>query len=142
VAHCKENTSFPKEESVLIDINHLLTIYKDSPIFSDSLFFSCGESQDSIRDTFKESNISSAYYYNKDYEYEINAAINFEILANTKIFIGITRSTFSNLISCKRALIGNDNSYIYNYNNKLIRRIDKGLQPYPDLSIAKITNII
>ena len=144
VAYCKENTSFPKDESVLIDVNTLIRMYKDSPIYSDkySLFFSCGESQENIINTFKESNITSRYYYNNDYEYEINAAINFEILVNTEIFIGLTRSTFSNLISCKRALLGNDNSYIYNYNNKLIKRVDKGLQPYPDLSIAKITNII
>jgi len=142
VNHCKENTSFPKEESVLIDINNLIEIYKKSSIYNDFLFFSCGESQDSIINSFEKSNITSRYYYNSDFEYEINAAINFEILVNCNIFIGLTRSTFSNLISCKRALIGNDNSYIYNYNNKIIRRVDKGLQPYPDLSIAKITSII
>jgi len=142
VNHCKENTSFPKEESVLIDINNLIEIYKKSSIYNDFLFFSCGESQDSIINSFEKSNITSRYYYNSDFEYEINAAINFEILVNCNIFIGLTRSTFSNLISCKRALIGNDNSYIYNYNNKIIRRVDKGLQPYPDLSITKITSII
>jgi hypothetical protein len=144
VKHSKENTSFPKDESVLIDVSKLIVMYKESSLFIDnnSIFFSCGESQESIINTFKESNIISRYYYNKDYEYEINAAINFEILVNTKAFIGLSRSTFSNLISCKRALIGNDKSYIYNYNNKLIKRVDKGLQPYPDLSITKITSII
>jgi hypothetical protein len=129
VNHCKENSSFPKEESVLSDINNLIEIYKKSSIYNDFLFFSCGESQESIINSFEKSNITSRYYYNSDFEYEINAAINFEILVDTEIFIGLTRSTFSNLISCKRALIGNDNSYIYNYNNKIIRRVDKGLQP-------------
>jgi len=142
VNHCKENSSFPKEESVLSDINNLIEIYKKSSIYNDFLFFSCGESQESIINSFEKSNITSRYYYNSDFEYEINAAINFEILVDTEIFIGLTRSTFSNLISCKRALIGNDNSYIYNYNNKIIRRVDKGLQPYPDLSITNITSII
>ena len=144
VKYYKENTSFFKDESVLIDVSQLIVMYKESSLFleNNSIFFSCGESQESIINTFKESNIISHYYYNKDYEYEINAAINFEILVNAKAFIGLSRSTFSNLISCKRSLIGNDNSYIYNYNNKLIRRIDKGLHPYPDICITKKTNII
>jgi len=144
VNHCKDNTSFPKEESVLIDINNLITMYKDSSIslYNNLIFFSCGESQENIINTFNESNIAARYYYNNNYEYEINAAINFEILVNVKIFIGLTRSTFSNLISCKRGIINNNNSFIYNYNNKIIERIDLGLQPIAISSISKRTELV
>ena len=85
--------------------------------------------QNEIKTTLKLNNINSDYYFDKNVEYEINAAINFELMCKAKNFIGLSRSTFSNLITLKRHLLNNNNSFIYNYNNQIIERLDKGLHP-------------
>ena len=107
-----------------------------------AIFFSCGEEQQNIINEFKNNNINALYFFRNEYEYDLNAAINFEILVNSKYFIGFTRSTFSNLISCKRGIINNNNSFIYNYDNKIIERIDLGLQPIAINSISKKTELV
>ena len=81
-------------------------------------------------------------YFDKNIEVEINSAINFEICSRAKYFIGISRSTYSNLISMKRALMNKNISFIYNYNNTIYRRIDKGLHCDPHNVIHYSTNLI
>lgn len=127
-----------KGELYLVDVNQLIDMYKASNIKTD-VFFTIGENQENVSSLFRESGFSSTYFFNKDLEYEINAAINFELCVLAKDFVGLTRSTYSNLISQKRAMLGNDNSYIYNYNHRLHKRVDKGLQPEPIDSIQKTT---
>ena len=68
----------------------------------------------------------------------INAAINFELFCMTNIFIGNSRSSFSNMISLKRYLINNEsNSYIYNYKKKILKRVDNGIYANGNLSVNK-----
>ena len=82
--------------------------------------------------------IESSFFYDPSLEYEINAAINFEILSHSKKFIGLSRSTFSNLITLKRQLLLNKNeNYIYNYGEKIHMRSDYGLYPSAFESINK-----
>lgn len=117
----------PHYEILLINCKDLINIYKNTFYKNNIVFFTTGENQEAIKKMFENIYISSDYYYNPELEYEVNAAINFEICSKAQNFIGISRSTFSNLITLKRYLLGNDNSFIYNYENTIKKRIDKGL---------------
>lgn len=125
-----------KDETVYVSIPDLvgmLLVYD-----KEDLFFTSGESHEEIKTEFEKNNLSTNFFYDSNLEYEINAAINFELCCNSKIFIGNSRSTFSNLISLKRAIVlNNNNSYIYNYKNKILKRCDYGLYPMPSSSVSK-----
>lgn len=130
-----------RKESVLVSIDKLANMI---PALSKSMnvFFTSGENHQEITDYLKKINYNVNYFFDSNLEYEINAAINFEICGRATSFIGNSRSTYSNLISLKRAfLLGKDNSYIYNYGDKIHRRVDKGLQVTGSVSISKKTII-
>ena len=129
-----------EKETILVNLNSLINMYKNK--WSADILFTTGENQNKIRDEFKKHNINSTYFYDPSLEYEINAAINFYLCCKTNNFVGLSRSTFSNLISLKRHLLGKNNSFIYNYNNQLIERIDKGLYPEPIRAIKNKVNIL
>lgn len=113
-------------ETLLIDLENLLNMLASFNT-DKHVFFTSGENHEEIYTAFIKRGYNTSYFYNPDFEYEINAAINFEICSKANAFIGLSRSTYSNLITLKRAVISNnDNSYIYNYKNKIYRRVDKG----------------
>ena len=122
-------------ELYMIDEDDLIDMYYDFSNKHD-IFFTLGEKQEQIKNKFKNKGINSEYFFNKDLEYEINGAINFTLCSMANKFIGTTRSTFSNLITLKRFLLKNDNSYIYNYSNKIRKRIDKGIHCEPVFAIG------
>lgn len=135
-----EHTIVDEDETLLINVDNLIKMISEL-VFVERLFFTSGENHEVLLNTFNKFKYNSDYFYDSNYEYEINAAINFEICCHSKYFIGLSRSTYSNLISLKRALLDNDNSYIYNLDNKIYRRIDKGLQPAARQSISHNTEI-
>lgn len=135
-----EHTMIEKGEILLVNIDKLIKMVSKLE-FVEKVFFTSGENHENLLKAFNEYNYEADFFYNTNYEYEINAAVNFEICCQAKYFIGLSRSTFSNLISLKRALLNNDNSYIYNLDNKIYRRIDKGLQPVARHSILYCTDI-
>ena len=113
-------------ETLLIDPNQLIKMLKD--FNANEVFFTTGENQAFVQSLLTGNNIKSSYFYDHDLEYEINAAINFEIFVRSQKFIGLSRSTFSNLITLKRHLIlNNPENYIYNYGNEIKKRVDYGL---------------
>ena len=139
VAYSKaKQNEIGENEVLLIDLSNLIDLYSD--FSGENIFFTTGQNHRYIKNKFESNNIHSEYFYDDRLEYEINAAINFEICCRSKNFIGLTRSTFSNLVALKRALNNNDNSYIYNLNNKILRRVDSGLQHIPMDAISKPTN--
>jgi len=130
-----------ENEEVLVTLPTLSKMLSDFPV-NGRLFYTSGENHQDILKAFKEIGYNPYFFYDPKYEYEINAAINFEICSMAQIFIGLSRSSYSNLISLKRALILNDdNSYIYNYKGMIVRRVDKGLHPVAVDSITKETLI-
>ena len=132
---CKSN------QLLLIDVDTLINLYKDKWSLDD-VFFTTGENQNNIVKKFTENNIKSQFMFNNKLEYEINAAINFELCCQAKIFIGLTNSTFSNLISLKRNLINKNNSFIYNLKGKIKVRVDKGLHFNPEDATNKNVEIL
>ena len=132
--------SMENNEIILIDLDTLINLYKHKE--SSDIFFTTGENHNMVKDTLKHNNINNCCFFNPKLEYEINAAINFELCCHGNKFIGLSRSTFSNLISLKRHLLNKNNSFIYNFNNQIIERVDKGLHPMADDSITKNVSII
>lgn len=107
-----------------------------------------GEHGDEIINMFLDMNVKSEYNYKNELEYEQNAAMHWWICCNAgRGFVGLSRSTFSNLICLRRELDRvTGGCWIYNYwadgDKKLQRRVDAGLQPVAYDSITKVTNII
>jgi len=141
IRHSKDQT-IKENELYLINIHTLFDMYKNDGNFSTRLFFTTGENQKDVIDALTTYGYTGEYYYDENLEYEVNAAINFELCVRAKEFIGLTRSTYSNLITQKRSMLGKEDSYIYNYNGKIYPRIDAGLQPEPYDSVHKKTNIM
>lgn len=114
------------EEIIIADLRQVINMLKDFK--AEQVFFTTGENQSAVQYSLEENRIKSDYFFDDTLEYEINAAINFEILCNSQKFVGLSRSTFSNLITLKRNLIlDNVENYIYNYKGKILKRIDYGL---------------
>lgn len=137
-----ETNQVKNHEKILVPLEEILMMISKFDIEGE-LFFTSGQNHDIISDGIKKLGINPHCFFNPTLEYEINAAINFEICCRSDYFIGLSRSSFSNLITLKRAsILKNDQSYIYNFKNKILRRKDKGIQYAAESSINKITEII
>ena len=119
-----------KNETLLIKLETLINIYKEKWNNSE-LFFTTGENHDIIIEKLRTYKINSQYLFMEVKDYEINAAINFELCLRSKNFVGLSRSTFSNLVTLKRCLNSNHNNFIYNYKEEILLRLDMGLHPNP-----------
>lgn len=128
-------------ETFLINQDKLIQMFLQSSIKQDNVFFTTGQTQESVSKSFSKNNLKSCWFFDKNLEYEINASINFFICCHSKHFVGLCRSTFSNLISLNRFLMNKDSSFIYNLDNKLLKRIDLGLHCDPN-RVIKDTVII
>ena len=114
----------------------------------NSVYIVSGEHGSEIMNMFLGMNVKSEYNYKIGLEYEQNAAMHWWICCNAgRGFVGLSRSTFSNLICLRRELDRvTGGCWIYNYwsdgDKKICRRVDAGLQPVAYDSITKVTNII
>jgi len=116
----------PEDEILVMPVIDLLNLFKGSEFKNSDIFFTTVENHKKISCLFKKNKIKNIFFYRNELGQVINAALNFCLCVNSKNFIGISRSTFSNLITLKRSIIGKNNSYIYN-RGKIEKRIDKGL---------------
>lgn len=124
------------ETNFLVETQTFIRMYKDFT-GNRNILLSTGENHKDISDKFAKNEIKAVFYFDSSVEYEISAAINFFLCSKCKNFIGITRSTFSNLVSLLRHINGKDNSYIYNYGDRIHERVDIGLQQDPKLAVNK-----
>lgn len=129
-----------QNELFLIDINSLINIYLQK-FSTHDVFFTTGENQFKVQEKFKDVNINTCFFFDNNLEYEMNAALNFHLCCCAKTFIGISRSTFSNLITLKRHLMHKNDSYIYNLNNDILLRKDIGLHGDPLKSVYNDVHI-
>lgn len=129
------------EDNFLISTEKFISMYKNFTD-NDKILLSTGENHKQISDKFSKSNITACFYFDDSVEYEISAAINFFLCTKCKNFIGISRSTFSNLVSTLRYINGLNNSYIYNYGSKIHNRIDLGIHLDPRLAVSKKIEVL
>ena len=135
IKHSKCTPSEPGEH-VIVDLASITAMLKDFGV--KDIFFTTGENQNTVQKYLQKHDVRSHYFFDESLEYEINAAINFEILCQAKMFIGLSRSTFANLITLKRQLLlKTSENYIYNYGTKIINRVDYGLYFRASESISK-----
>lgn len=129
----------PKGETLLINLDDLIEMYKK--FTNEGVFFTTGENHINIKEKFISNRISANFFFDPKLEYEVNAAINFEVCCQAKQFIGLSRSTFSNLITLKRFIDGNGDSFVYNLNNEILRRTDAGIHAEAVFATTKKTYI-
>jgi len=120
--HGKNARNESEDENVLISQIDFIEMFKNSEIYSENIFFTTGEDQNSVREKFKSFDINSRFFYDKSLGYETNAVINFYLCVGAKNYIGMTRSTFSQNVFFCRYLNGECNSYFYNYGEKLHKK--------------------
>jgi hypothetical protein len=105
-----------------------------------TLFFTCGENRSEITGLLGDKR--ALCFYDDDLEYEQNGALNWYICSMAGCgFVGLSRSTFSNLICLKRELTGLGGAcWIYNWGDSgLVRRVDMGLHPAGEDAVKKVT---
>lgn len=134
----------PTDERLLVPVDALINMYRAAaPLFQPTnTFFTSGSDLEKTQRCFAQADITARYVFEPHLEYEQNAAINFELCARAKHFVGLSRSTYSNLIALRRALTGNDSSYIYNLGTALARRVDKGLQVVGASAVQRTTALL
>tara|TARA_B100001113_G_scaffold353684_1_gene359139 strand:+ start:4727 stop:5614 length:888 start_codon:yes stop_codon:yes gene_type:complete len=138
IKYAKGKKKPDKDQIYIIDLKTLISHYKSTFPNRRATFFTTGENHENIKKEFLLSNIDTCYHYNNNLDYETNAAINFELCCQANRFIGLSSSTYSNLISFKRSLNNRHSSFIYNYKNAILERHDSGLYADPNQVVAKI----
>jgi len=95
---------------------------------SSNIFISTGQKHQITIEEWENKGYKALTFF-EDLEYEINAAMHFFLCIDSEIFIGNSRSTFTNLITMTRELLCKGENFIYNHETKgLLKRLDKGLQ--------------
>ena len=132
---------FNPKECILIDKNKLINMIK-TKYPDDKIYFTTGENHNDLQKTLLNLGIKSNYYYNNNFSYDLNAAIIFALCSKAKNFVGLSRSTFSNLITLKRTIDLKEESYIYNFGDSIFKRNDAGLHCNAYKAIKNTTQFV
>lgn len=126
VGHSKKlQPGVPSGETILVAPSRIAAMCSEQ--LERSVFFTTGVGHDQVVAEFASEGVTARYSFDETLPYEVNAAINFEICTKAPVFVGNSRSTFSNLITLRRHLTDAGPSLIYNYQNRLLQRYDAGL---------------
>jgi hypothetical protein len=137
----RKQRRMPTNELCWVDNNDILQMVLNEFGKDVRLFIVNGECGNEIKNKCLEQGVYGFYDYKGELEYEQNAAMHWWVCSRcVGGFVGLCRSTFSNLVCLRRVLDGVvGNCWIYNYcenseyrenNNKRLRvRVDAGLQP-------------
>ena len=102
----------------------------------NTIFISTGMNHDRVAENLKNNGLHSDihFFHDKNLEYEQNAYLNFLTLISCNVFVGNSRSTFSNLVTMTRCIQQNNHeNYIYNATmSKLAKRVDFGVHCDPE----------
>jgi hypothetical protein len=112
-----------------ISNNLIINLYKKSNIYDckTPLFFSTGESHDTIKKQLSKINVISHTFVSSNLLYDLKTAISYTLCLLSDTFISHSYSTFSSLITMQRELIyKNTKNYSYD-NTSIYKRLDKGL---------------
>lgn len=132
----KRQPGAPSGETVLVPPTQISAMYSQQ-FPKQPAFFTTGLGHDQVAGDFATRGVEAGYFFDSALPYEVNAAINFEICARAPAFVGNSRSSFANLITLRRYLTDAGPSFIYNYENRLIPRIDAGLHFVGPETISK-----
>ena len=125
-------------------INSLKKFYDNNSI-EDRLFVSSAENYNVIENIFKHSKINIELFKDSLQFYDLKSAISFELCKESNIFIGLSASTFSSLITMVRELFHENNNNYYYTNTSIKKRNDKGihyLKPHVNYNIDVVsTNV-
>jgi hypothetical protein len=134
----KRQPGMPTGETMLVAPRRIAAMY--SRHFGHPVFFTTGLGHAQVTEDFAAEGVTTTHFFDDARAYEVNAAINFEICAQAPVFIGNSRSTFSNLIALRRHLVNVGPSFIYNYKDCLMLRKDAGLHFVgPEVVSMKVT---
>lgn len=137
----RKQRRMPANECCFVESNDILQMVMNEFGKDTKIFIVNGEVGNDIKNKCLERGGIGYYDYKNDLEYEQNASMHWWICSMcVGGFVGLCRSTFSNLVCLRRVLDGVvGNCWIYNYcenseyrenNNKRLRvRVDAGLQP-------------
>lgn len=148
----KKQRSMPPHEYCWTDNGDICNMVVSKFGKDITMFIVSCEHGNEITNILQDMGVISEYNYKPELEYEQNAAMHWYICCMaTGGFVGLSRSTFSNLICLRRELDGiTGDCWIYNYQTEhngncektLHKRVDAGLQPVAYDSITKVTHII
>lgn len=146
----RKQRRMPVGELCWVDSDNILQMVLNEFGKAVRLFIVNGEYGNEIKTKCLDQGVCGYYEYKIELEYEQNAAMHWWICsACPGGFVGLCRSTFSNLVCLRRVLDGiRGNCWIYNYydsdmNDKKLRiRVDAGLQPeaYKAITMKTVIN--
>jgi hypothetical protein len=146
-------TSYAKHKEKAIPDNIFLVkkstiahMIKDMFDNKDNIFISTGMNHDHVVENLKNHGLHHDihFFHDKKLEYEQNAYLNFLTLLDCNVFVGNSRSTFSNLVTMTRCIQQNNHkNYVYNTSNsKLVKRVDFGVHCDPKKVENNVVNFV
>lgn len=143
----KKQTILSNAEHCLTSVDQIINMLDAEFGHDKTVFFTSGQQNKHICDALHQAGFGvKTIPYNNNLEYEQNGALNWYLcsLLGTD-FVGLSRSTFSNLICLKSLCLGkgaDTEHWVYNLGGRLEKRKDAGLFADPEQAICIAIEIV